>query len=159
VRRFTPIELAIGVALLGSVAAVAVPAFVKELHASRFVEPTDGLAKIGEASVVYGEAHGRFPESAPLTPATPPRAKKEADPPGTWEAPTWKALGFRPAPEGVPHAYAFSYDVPAGPAFVAQARGDLDGDGVLSTFEIRGSVVPGGTPALLPGMHIESELE
>ena len=159
-RRFTPVELAIGVALLGSVAAVAIPAFVRELHASRLVEPTDGLARIGAAALTYAEANGRFPDSAPLTPASPPRGKKEADPPGTWDTPTWKALAFRPGTEGAPHAYAFSFDAPKpAESFTAQARGDLDGDGILSTFEIKGVIPAGDKPRLLPGMYVEAELE
>ncbi len=161
-RRFTPVELAIGAAILGSVLAVAVPAFSRDLHASRFVEPTDGLARIGASAVAYAEANQRFPESAPLTPAAPPRGKKEADPPGTWDGATWKALSFRPSPEGVPHAYAFSFESTAGgTGFVAQARGDLDGDGVLSTFEIRGRMgrADGEKPVLAPGMYVEAELE
>ena len=100
-RRFTPVELGVGVALLGSLLAVAVPAFVHELHASRFVEPTDGLTRLGASAVAYCEANERFPDSAPLTPAAPPRGKKEADPPNMWDGPTWKALAFRPSPEGV----------------------------------------------------------
>ena len=161
-RRFTPVELAIGAALIGSLLAVAVPAFLHELHASRFVEPTDGLSRIGVSAVAYAEANQRFPESAPLTPAAPPRGKKEADPPGTWEGPTWKALAFRPVAEGVPHAYAFSFDSPgAGGSFVAQARGDLDGDGLVSTFEIRGEARrgPDQKPGVVPGMYLEAELE
>jgi hypothetical protein len=165
VRRFSPVELAVGVALTGSVLAVAVPAFVRELHASRFVEPTKGLERIGVAAVAYAEIHGRFPESAALTPSVPPRGTKEPDEPGIWDTPTWTALDFRPVPEGVPHAYAFSFEatsVPNGPpgsAFIAQARGDLDGDGIWSTFEIRGHAVPGREPAVLPGMYVEAELE
>jgi hypothetical protein len=161
VRRFTPVELAIGAALVGSLLAVAVPAFLHELHASRFVEPTDGLARIGVSAVAFAEEHERFPESAPLTPAAPPRGKKEVDPPGTWEGPTWKALAFRPAAEGVPHAYAFSFDSPSGATFVAQSRGDLDGDGLLSTFEIRGDVrrPADQKPGVAPGMYVEAELE
>ena len=159
-RRFTPVELAIGVALAGSLAAVAIPAFVRELHASRLVEPTDGLARIGVAAVAYAEQHGRFPDSVGLTPAVPPRGTKEADPPGTWDAPTWSALGFRPVPEGVPHAYAFSFEAPKpNEGFAAQARGDLDGDGLLSTFEIRGTIRPGEKPQVVPGMYVEAELE
>lgn len=161
-RRFTPVELAIGVAILGSLLAVAVPAFSRDLHASHFVEPTDGLARLGASAVAYCEANGHFPESAPLTPSAPPRGKKEADPPGTWDGPTWRALGFRPSAEGVPHLYAFSFESTAGGAgFVAQARGDLDGDGVLSTFEIRGSAGrnEGEKPAVAPGMYVEAELE
>jgi hypothetical protein len=157
-RKLSPVELAIGFSLLGSIAAVAIPAFAREMHSSRFVEPTEGLARIGEASIAFAEKNGRFPESAPLTPASPPRGKKEADPPGTWDAPTWNALGFRPAPEGTPHAYSFSYES-NGTTFVARARGDLDGDGVLSTFEIRGVIRPGEKPIVEPGMHVEAELE
>jgi hypothetical protein len=165
VRRFTPVELAIGFALTGSVLAVAAPAFYRDLQASRFVEPTSGLARIGAAAIAYAEVHGQFPESAELTPEAPPRGTKEADPPGTWDAPTWTALDFRPAPEGVPHAYAFSFEAtalpngPPGSAFVAQARGDLDGDGIWSTFEIRGHARPGEPPELVPGMYVEAELE
>ena len=80
----------------------------------------------------------------------------------SWETPSWKALGFRPSAEGVPHAYAFSFESTAGDkAFVAQARGDLDGDGVLSTFEIRGHTgrTADEKPAVAPGMYVEAELE
>jgi hypothetical protein len=176
VRRFTPVELAIGAALLGSLTAVALPAFLCDLHASRFVEPTEGLERLGASAVAYAVTNGRFPDSAPLTPAVPPRGHKEADPPGTWDGATWKALAFRPSAEGVPHAYAFSFEsTSGGTAFVAQARGDLDGDGVLSTFEIRGrsghdgvspanggaprTPVADGAPSVLPGMYVEAELE
>ncbi|MDB4942333.1 MAG: hypothetical protein JWP97_1867 [Labilithrix sp.] len=160
-RRFSPVELAIGVALLGSLLAASVPAFFRELHASRFVEPADGLARMGAAAVAYAEQNERFPESVPLTPTAPPRGHKEADAPGTWDVPTWRALEFRPCAEGTPHAYAFSFDsAGGGSAFVAQARGDLDGDGVLSLFEIRGDLhASGGRPAVRPGMYVESELE
>jgi type II secretory pathway pseudopilin PulG len=159
-RRFTPVELAVGVAILGSLLAVAVPAFSRDLHASRFVEPTEGLARIGTAAVAYAEANQRFPDSAPLTPAVPPRGTKDVDQPGTWDGPAWQALAFRPSPEGVPHAYSFSFEsTSGGRAFVAQARGDLDGDGVLSTFEIRGNARPGEKAAVAPGMYIEAELE
>ena len=159
-RRFTAVELAIGAAILGSLLAVAVPTFVRDLHASRFVEPTEGLERLGASAVAYAVTNGRFPDSAALTPATPPRGKKEIDPPGAWDQPTWKALGFRPSAEGVPHAYAFSFESTAnGAAFVAQARGDLDGDGVLSTFETRGRGGHDATPAEVPGMYVEAELE
>jgi hypothetical protein len=161
VRRFTAVELAIGAALFGSLMAVAVPAFSRDLHASRFVEPTDGLARLGAGAVAYATVNERFPDSAPLTPSAPPRGTRAADPPGTWEGPTWKALAFQPSAEGAPHAYAFSFESTAGgTAFVAQARGDLDGDGVLSTFEIRGRAAHDGAPAaVLPGMYVEAELE
>ena len=156
-RRFTAIELALGVSLLGCIAAVAIPTFVREVHASRFVEPTDGLTRLGLHAATYAEGHGQFPASVPLTPVTPPHGKKDVDPPSTWDHPTWKALDFRASPEGVPHAYSFAFDATGG-GFVARARGDLDGDGILSTFEIRGSV-KGDKAQVDPGMYIEAELE
>lgn len=157
-RRFTPIELALGVSLLGCIAAVAVPTFIREVHASRFVESTDGLNRLGASALAHAAAHSTFPASAPLTPPVVPRGQKEVDPPGTWDHPTWTALDFRASPESVPHAYAFSFES-AGTAFVAQARGDLDGDGILSTFEIKGMTVPGEPPRLEPGLYIAAELE
>jgi hypothetical protein len=85
------------------------------------------------------------------------------DPPGTWDGPTWQALGFRPADEGVPHAYAFSFDGTRSPGrstFVAQAHGDLNGNGITSTFEVRGhAYADEGGPVLEQGMYIEAEVE
>lgn len=164
-RGITAVEAAIGFAILGSLLAVAVPAFVRDLHTSRFVEPVNGLQKIGAAAVA--NAQGRpiaeaFPPSVSLTPSMPPRGTLAADVPGTWDAPTWRALDFRPVAEGVPHAYAFSFDSVLSPArstFTARARGDLDGDGVLSLFEITGAVSPTEPAAVAPGMYVEAELE
>ena len=166
-RRFTPVELAVGFALSGSLLAIAVPTFAREMHASRFVEPVDGLQRIGAAALAYGHAHPvaqAFPASAPLTPPAPPRGHCEADPPGTWEQPTWAALDFRPAPTGVPHCFAFSFDSSLSPQrslFRADAHGDLDGDGIVSTFEVTGHDVEGDPagPTLDRGMFVDSEVE
>lgn len=157
-HRFTPVELALGFALAGSVFAVAVPTFAREIHLSRLVEPEDGLARLGADAMAYADARGRLPDSAPLTPPAPPRGKKDVDPPGTWSTPAWAAVDFRPVPEGTPHAFAFEM-ASTGAHFVARSRGDLDGDGVLSLFEIRAEVRPGAPATLDPGMYVEAELE
>lgn len=167
-RRFTPVELAVGFALSGSLLAIAVPTFAREMHASRFIEPVDGLQRIGAAAVGYAHAHPvmqAFPTSAPLTPPTPPRGHCETDSPGTWEQqPTWSALDFRPAPPGAPHCFAFSFDSSLSPQrslFRADAHGDLDGDGIVSTFEVTGHYVEGDPsgPTLDRGMFVDSEVE
>jgi type IV pilus assembly protein PilA len=166
-RRFTAVELAVGFSLVASLLAVALPTFVREVHASRFVEPVDGLARIGAAAVAYGKGHPvaqGFPPSVALTPATPPRGRCAADPPGTWDQRTWRDLDFLPAPADAPHCFAFSFDSSLSPSvstFRAQAHGDLDGDGIPSTFEITGRYVdadPRG-PVVDPGMFIDSEVE
>jgi len=164
-RGVTAVEVAVAVALVGSLLAVGVPAFVRELHASRFHEPSAGLARLSEAAVAYAEGRsvdGAFPPAAPLTPATVPRGKLDVDPPGAWDAPTWRALHFRAEAEGVPHAFSFGFDSalsPAASSFVAHAHADLDGDGTTSSFEVRGRCTRPGEATIDPGMVVASELE
>jgi len=166
-RRFTPVELAIAFALVGSLLAVAVPTFVREVHASRFVEPLDGLQRLGAAAVAYGRLHPiaqGFPASAPMTPAVPPRGHCEADPPEAWDQATWTTLDFRPSPPGTPHCYAFGFDSTLSATrslFRAVAHGDLDGDGIVSTFEMTGHYLEGDPegPALDRGIAVDSEVE
>lgn len=163
-RGVAAVEAAVGIAIFGSLLAVAVPAFVRELHASRFVEPVQGLERIGAAALEH--ASGRpateaFPPTAPLTPSVVPRGKLEVDPPGTWDTPTWQALHFQPVSPGAGHAFAFTFDNTPSAAmsrFIARAHGDLDGDGNTSTFELRGHT-DGASPAIDPGMYVEAELE
>jgi len=164
-RGVTAVEVAVAIAIIGSLLAVGVPAFVRELHASRFHEPSAGLARLSAAAVEY--AGGRsvdaaFPGPAPLTPATVPRGKLEVDPALAWDAPTWRALHFRAEAEGVPHAFSFGFESAlsaTGSSFVAHAHGDLDGDGTTSTFEVRGHSTEPGEVRLEPGMFVASELE
>lgn len=174
-RGFSAMELAIGFALLGSALAVAVPTFVREVRASRFVEPTEGLAAIAAGAVAYASTppgsssiSTAFPRSVGLTPSVPPRGRLVADPPGTWADPTWKALRFPPSfggfayADGEPHAFAFGFDSTLGAdrsSFVAHAHADLDGDGVRSTFEVRGHETATEGPVIEPGMYVEAELE
>ena len=166
-RRFSVVELAAGASLLGTLLAIAVPTFAREVHASRVAEPVDGLSRLGASAVAYAgsrPAREAFPPSAPLTPALAPRGVCEPDPPTLWQHPTWVALDFVPAAPGAPHCFAFSFDSTLGAGrslFRAQAHGDLDGDGISSTFEVTGHSVDGDPsgPALDPGMFIDSEVE
>jgi hypothetical protein len=151
--RVTAVEVAIGIAILGTLTAISVPACVREMHASKFAEPVQGLGRIGTAAA----AADAFPESAPLTPANVPRGKMEVDPPGAWDHPTWKALAFRPTPDGVPHAFSFQIDSKPDD-LVARAHGDLDGDGAMSTFEIHVARDSSGAH-VAPGMYVEAEVE
>jgi len=161
--RVTAIEGAVAFALGGSLLAVAVPAFCRGVELSYTAEPVQGLARIHKSATAYAAVHTeaarRYPPSAPQTPPVPPRGTREIDPPGTWDHPSWNALAFRPCPEGTPHAYAFAFTSSLGAdgsSFVATSRGDLDGDGVLSTFEIRGSASDISSIGLL---DVDSERE
>ncbi len=160
-RGITALEAAAGIALVGSLLAVAVPAFVRNLSSSRLVEATSGLEKIGAHAIANASGKScaeAFPPSAPLTPETVPRGKPALDPePDPWQHPTWKALDFRASPLGVAHSFSFAFDH-GDASFVAHAHGDLDGDGTTSTFEVRGRCNGSGA-LLMPGMYVESELE
>jgi type II secretory pathway pseudopilin PulG len=166
-RRFGALEMAIAFAIFGSLLAIAVPTFVREVHASRLVESVDGLTRIGAAAVAYGASHPvpqGFPPSAPLTPGPPGRGSCPVDPPDAWSHPTWQALEFRPTPPGTPHCFSFSFDsalTPSKSTFRAQAHADLDGDGIQSTFEVTGQYTEGDPrgPLVDPGMFIDSEVE
>jgi hypothetical protein len=58
-----------------------------------------------------------------------------------WNHPTWQALNFS---IDDPHYYSYEYEVvDGGEGYVVRAIGDLDCDGVVSTFELMGGVMDG----------------
>lgn len=157
---FTLIELMIVVAIIGVLAAIAIPSFTKSVRRARTSEAMIGLRKIYDGSVAYfdndhtnpqGDIVPRmFPVSENLTPQNPdcPGCAAGVPPPGIranprptdWDAPTWRALTF-----GVSDPYYYVYGYRSGgtgneAGFEGFAFGDLDGDGVLSTF-LRGGEV------------------
>jgi hypothetical protein len=149
------------VAALLCVLFAAAPPFLRNLRASRLAEPMDRLSYIGSRATLI--AAGRpvesaYPGAAPLTPAVVPKGELVLDPPGTWDHPTWRLLDFRVEE---PHAFSFAFESENGPdvsRFRATARGDLDGDGNLSTFSIAGESPKGGAPSSGPlAMHREVE--
>ena len=160
-RSLTPLEAAVFVAVAGSLLATALPSFVRNLHASRLVEPIDGLNRIATratALAVGRAAHAAYPESVPLTPENVPRGERVTDPPGTWDHASWRELEFSWT---VPHSYSFEFssqNAPGHATFRARAHGDLDGDGVLSTFELAGESRDGAEPVVAP-MEITREVE
>ncbi len=163
-RALTIVQLAAIFGVSGSVLAVAIPAFVRNLSASKLSEPIDGLDRIVTNAVAYAQVHPHeisFPPSAPLTPAQVPRGTRTTDPPEAWEHLTWKCLDFSFLE---PHAFAFQFDSGLEEAtqtmrFSAKAHGDLDGDGMSSTFEVKGERLLGQSPRVLPGMFVDREVE
>jgi hypothetical protein len=137
--------------VLGSVMATTVPAFVKNLRASHLAEPVDALNQLSTRAALY--AVGRpvslaFPASVALTPSRVPAGHRMVDPPGTWDHPTWRRLDFR---MNGPHGFAYEFEsqnTPAIASFVVRAHGDLDGDGVTSTFEMSGQSRATEQPAI-----------
>ncbi len=160
-RSLTPVEAAVAVAVFGSVLATALPAFVQNLHASRLVEPIDGLNRIATRATTLAAARPAqvaYPESVALTPEQVPQGERVSDAPGTWDHPTWRELGFSIT---VPHSYSFGFESQNAIGeshFRAVAHGDLDGDGNLSTFEISGRARDGTPPSVTP-LEMTREVE
>ncbi len=174
-KGFTLIELMIVVAILGILAAVAVPAFLKYIKRSKTSEATMQLRKLYDSSATYfatdwADSTGatlahQFPNPATLTPATVPGATKAVTPETTWSTgalgSTWVALNFAVTD---PHLYAYQYDSTGSNStdnasqFTASAFGDLDGDGTESTFVRFGSVDNMETTGSA-GLFIANELE
>ena len=148
----------------GSLLAAGLPAFWKNLSASRVTESLDGLARISANALGAAAMHRQeesFPPSVELTPRDVPRGDYVVDPPGTWTHLTWRALDFEC---GGAHAYSFRFDSSLEPLtgvarFMATAHGDLDGDGVLSTLQVQGERVPGREPRLNSGILVKDEFE
>ena len=160
-RALTPLELAALVSLTGTIAATMIPTFLRNVHASRLSEPVEGLKRMAAHATLRAAGlppESAYPESAPFTPAVTPRGELVLDPPGTWDTPTWRTLDFA---FDAPHAYSFAFESSNSDTrstFSARARGDLDGDGVTSSFSISGSVERGAEPKLQP-LEINREVE
>jgi type II secretory pathway pseudopilin PulG len=147
---FTLIQASLVAAVALTLLAVIIPAFVQMTRRARTVEAVERLAILYRGSVAYYTGTRptqslapvipprQFPISVGVTPAVVPAARHVTDAPGTWRQPTWEALSFA---IDDPHYFSYQYDSEGSGAtasFTARALGDLDGNGVRSTFERSG---------------------
>lgn len=125
-------------------AAIAIPSFLKYLYRSKSTEARVQVETLFELARAYYEKNKKLPATTKLTPEAGACCKTEdrkCHPgPDTWSHPTWKTLGFAPAD---PHYYSFQFirggDGPGG-RFIVRAVGDLDCDGIFSTFQKEGRI-------------------
>ncbi len=166
---FSLIELMIVVAIIGILAATAIPSFNKTIKRSRTSEALFNIRRMYDSSVVYyGSDHTnsvgsvvvpQFPATTDLTPPMPPAGHKMEPDATLWEHPTWRALNFAISD---PHYYAYRYvsiGTMIGAQFWVAACGDLDGDSNLSTFVRGGTVIAGGGIHGFAGVFRLDELE
>ncbi|MBC8067758.1 MAG: hypothetical protein IAG13_05435 [Deltaproteobacteria bacterium] len=97
--------------------------------------------------------------AAPMTPAAgscckQPQGKCTPNP-ADWQQPGWQAISFAMTE---PHYYSYELVVDAA-GFMARAVGDLDCDGELATFELRGTAKPDGSYEIAAKPTLQNELE
>ena len=157
-RGMTALEAAVAFAVIFGVLAAAVPACIRALRLSRTAEAAENLNVILVSTArLRADSPQTALASTPLTPSTVPRGDTALDPAGTWDHPTWKAIGFSLSE---PHWYSYRIEMDRDvrtPVHV-MAFGDLDGDGVLSTFE-RSAIREGTAIVPQPALIVTAELE
>ncbi len=143
--------------MFGALAAIAIPNFIKYTQKAKTSEAVMHLQDLRRTAADYfsttqvdklGNALPcRFPTAAPLTPAgkscCDPTLDKDGDKrcdgnTAAWDQPAWKDLRFERADR---HYFQYAFDSSGegnGATFTASAFGDLDCDGVFSTFQLTG---------------------
>ena len=158
---------------MGVVLAVFVPTFLRRVRTNKIIEASELLQEMSDRTAAYyatsWDTGKRYclPPSAGPTPAVPTVDPEEVDFFADEQAghTTWKALGFQPF-RAVRYSYSYATsqdgcDLIGSDDFEPvsfRAEGDLDGDGVPSTFERRATL---GADGLKPAgtLHVHQRIE
>ncbi len=129
-RGFTLIEMLIVVAVMGLLAAVAIPVFLRFQLNAKATEGKTNLGAIRTASEAYYSEYGRYASATPVVPATVGSVKQPWPLTGN-ESHGFNQIGFRP--EGrVWYQYGMASN--GTNAFTVEARSDIDADGVFNAW-------------------------
>jgi prepilin-type N-terminal cleavage/methylation domain-containing protein len=145
---FTLIELMIVVAIIGILAAVAIPAFMDYMKKSKKTEAALQLNKIGKNDKVYFSTNAYFVSLSGAampsgTACSGANGKFPVVTGGGWTVGAWPLLDFE-----IDEPNLFSYVYTGGTSvFTAFAVGDLDCDTTMITYSLTGTSVS-GNPAV-----------
>jgi prepilin-type N-terminal cleavage/methylation domain-containing protein len=170
-KGFTLVELMIVVAIMGILASIAIPAFIKYVKQSKTAEAGLNLKTMADGAAAYYEVDHYQPDGLPVNEKQFPTSdgtlngttsakNPEVIPPATkhpvvaseWSVEPWNSLKFMVAK---PHYYRYRYQaINAGGGgsdrFTSNAESDLDNDGDTSKFNIRGTSNASGEVLLSP---------
>jgi prepilin-type N-terminal cleavage/methylation domain-containing protein len=171
---FTLVEVMIVVAIVGVLAAIALPAFSRYVKKSRTAEAAGQLNKAWSGSVAYYESdhadsngvvlQKQFPGMGLSAPQEATCCGQPGDKcPGNateYNDPIWEALSFNARD---PHSFRPTYSSSGSATmatFLASTYGDLDCDGILGTFQRSGRVNAGtGDVEAATAAYIDKEIE
>jgi type IV pilus assembly protein PilA len=168
------IELMVIVAILGIIAALAIPAYMKYLRRSKTIEATMNLRKLYDSSVSYYNGQPKtdingtaLPTTFPMNAGPSPAVNSCCGQPGdkckpnttNFDNNTWAALNFS---VDDPFQYWYEYvstGVSTGANFQAYAYGNLDCDTTYSTYMRGGTVQGDGNVVGTGGIFSKNDIE
>jgi type IV pilus assembly protein PilA len=145
---FTLIELMVVVAILGVLAAIAIPSFALYTKRSKSAEAPSELKQMFQRAAIYFQKERADPGIAgqhridcivgPIDNALTPSDQKQM---GDFTAPEWRALAYQTGYtyfryEVISSGQRCSVGANSTDVYTMRALGDLDNDGILSTFDL-----------------------